>query len=213
MANKTQSFVHCIYCKQEYEAGNVGAAPADIRNERHRMETHIRECKFVPGSKKVQNDPQALSGGREALQSLSAQSSSSSSKRPRQQSMLQYVPKPVIDQCKVQFQSLLVECMAENNRPESFVETESFNRLIEFCNPQAAHALPCRELLGGRILSEYAAKADDASKRDIKTLVPAESYKRVKFLSRARRANFIAREGAYLRRIRMWQPSRWARQC
>ena len=75
--------------------------------------------------------------------------------------------------------------MAEANLPESFVGRMSFHRLINFCNPSAAKALPTRQTLGGSILNNYACAADASSRDALTAAAPKGSGMRVNFLSDA----------------------------
>eukprot|EP00842_Homolaphlyctis_polyrhiza_P002059 jgi/Hompol1/2854/HPOL_006195-RA len=71
--------------------------------------------------------------------------------------------------------------MAETNLPESFVERQSFRRLIEFANPQCAKAIPSRHHLGGTVLDTYAGFADTANKKSLQDV--HSEYTRVNILS------------------------------
>ncbi|ETV90671.1 hypothetical protein H310_14565 [Aphanomyces invadans] len=146
MANKTQAYLKCMHCTRAFQSGNPNAGePADIRAEKYAMEAHLRKCMFAPLRDTA---PSYCQSG--AMRSVSSGSpllgptdSQSSMKRPRQQSMSRYIAPPIDDQ-KDQFHRLILEFMAENSLPASFVETQTFKRLVDFCNPQAAYVLPSR---------------------------------------------------------------------
>jgi hypothetical protein len=78
-----------------------------------------------------------------------------------------------------------LEFQAEANLPESFVNRQSFQRFIKFCNAEAAKALPTRQLLGGPILNKYTDKVDSGDHAVLKATAPLGSGKRVNFLSDA----------------------------
>jgi hypothetical protein len=79
----------------------------------------------------------------------------------------------------------LLEFQAEANLPESFVNRQSFQRLIKFCNVEVAKALPTRQLLGGPILNKYADKVDSGDHAALMAAAPPGSGKRINFLSDA----------------------------
>jgi hypothetical protein len=84
---------------------------------------------------------------------------------------------------KIKFHSLLLEFQAEANLLESFVNRQSFRRLIKLCNAEAAKALPTRQLLGGPILNKYANKVDSSDHAVLEVAAPLGLGKRVNFLS------------------------------
>jgi hypothetical protein len=108
-----------------------------------------------------------------------------SSKRARQLPIFKYCPAPILNEEKIEFHSLLLEFQAEANLPKSFVSQQSFQRLIKFCNVEAAKALPTRQLLGGPILNKYADKVDSGDHAALKAAAPPSSGKRLNFLSDA----------------------------
>ncbi|ETV97420.1 hypothetical protein H310_09750 [Aphanomyces invadans] len=141
MTNKTQAFLKCMHCTRAFESGNPNAGkPADIRAEKNAMEAHLRKCMFAPSRDTTPSYSQsgAMRSGSSGSPLLGPTHSQSSMKRPREQSMSRYIAPPIIDDQKDQFHRLILEFMAEYSLPASFVETQTFKRLVDFCNPQSA---------------------------------------------------------------------------
>jgi hypothetical protein len=131
------------------------------------------------------NTFQAQHPGAGPLTSSRTSTNHNNSKRARQQPILKYCPSPILNEEKIEFHSLLLEFQAEANLPESFVNQQSFRRLIKFCNAEVAKALPTRQLLGGPILNKYANKVDSSDHATLKATAPPSLGKRVNFLSDA----------------------------
>ncbi|ETV89782.1 hypothetical protein H310_15389 [Aphanomyces invadans] len=112
MDNKTQTFLKCMHCTRAFESGNPNAGePADIRTEENAMEAHLRKCMFAPL--------------RDTAPSYS-QSFINETFSPTIHA--RYIAPPIINDQKDQFQRLILEFMAENSLPASFVETRKFKR-------------------------------------------------------------------------------------
>ncbi|ETV89834.1 hypothetical protein H310_15327 [Aphanomyces invadans] len=118
-----------------FNSGNPNAGePADIRAEENAMEAHLRKCMFAPLRDTAPSYSQscAMRSGSSGSPHLSPTHSQSSMKRSRQQSMSRYIVPPIIDDQKDRFQRLILEFMAENSLPASFVETWKIKRLVDF---------------------------------------------------------------------------------
>ncbi len=193
MANKTQHFVHCVHCTDAFENVVPDACEAvDVRGEKNAMESHLCQCKFyeMQDMQSQMFDPEPSTPQAQHPRvgpSTSSRTSTNhnSSKQARQQPIFKYCPAPILNEEKIEFHSLLLEFQAKANPPESFVNRQSFQRLIKFCNAKAAKALPTRQLLGGPILNKYTDKVDLGDHAALKAAAPLGSGKRVNFLSDA----------------------------
>jgi hypothetical protein len=154
------------------------------------MESHLHQCKFYEMQDMQMSDPEPSTSQAqhpEARPSTSSRTSTNhnSSKHARQQPILKYCPAPILNEEKIEFHSLLLEFQAKANLLESFVNWQSFRRLIKFCNAKATKALPTRQLLGGPILNKYADKVDLGDHAALKAAALPSSGKHVNFLSDA----------------------------
>ena len=187
-ANKTQWFYQCTHCVVAHHADEENVPePALVRGQKDTLESHLDKCEYYQATVMADDHQQVAVNPTFPTTASASKSSMNNNKRPRlthrQQKMDMYCPPPIKDDLKVQFHNLLLEFMAETNLPESFVARHSFKRLVSFCNPQCAKVLPTRQLLGGRILDNYAEAADTTSQDALKRQQTKQSGKRVNFLS------------------------------
>jgi len=191
MANKTQRFIRYVHFTDTFEKGVPGAHEVvDVWGEKNTMESHLRQCKFYEMQHMQMYDPEPSTSQAQHLRAgpptlLRTSTNHNSSNRACQQPILKYCPAPILNEEKIEFHNLLLEFQAKANLPESFVNRQSFRRLIKFCNVEVIKALPTRQLLGGPILNKYADKVDSGDHVVLKVAAPPGSGKRVNFLSDA----------------------------